>query len=233
MTLLAAEHVVALLATAIVSALAVWAGRRRPGRWLRPAARGLAALIVAAALIEQAVAVARGTWSLAVYLPLHLSDVVTVVAALALWSLQPLLVELTYFWGLTASLQAVITPDLTSGYPDITYFTFFVTHSGVVAGALLLVGGLGIAPRPGAVRRAFVATLAVAGVAAVANVATGGNYMFLREKPDGSLLDLFGPWPLYIAVAAILALALFAALDAPFRTGRSAPDQNAVASASG
>ena len=84
--------------------------------------------------------------------------------------------------------------------------------------ACLLVFGRRLRPRPGAVRRAIAATAAVA---AIANVATGGNYMFLREKPgSGSLLDLIGPWPVYILVAAILAFAMFAALDAPFRSGR-------------
>jgi uncharacterized membrane protein YwaF len=45
--------------------------------------------------------------------------------------------------------------------------------------------------------------------------------MFLRHKPgEASLLDLLGPWPWYIASAALLALVLFWALDAPFRHRR-------------
>ncbi len=82
--------------------------------------------------------------------------------------------------------------------------------------ALLLVVGRGLVPRPGAAARAFAATLALA-AAAASLLATGGNYMFLRRKPSDSLLDLLGPWPVYIAGAALVAAAMFALLVAPFR----------------
>ena len=77
----------------------------------------------------------------------------------------------------------------------------------------MLVIGRGIVPRPGAVWRVFGATLAVAAAAGTANLLTGGNYMWLREKPDeGSLLDFMGPWPWYIVSAAVLGLLLFTLL---------------------
>jgi hypothetical integral membrane protein (TIGR02206 family) len=62
------------------------------------------------------------------------------------------------------------------------------------------------------------ATAAWASVAAIGNAITGGNYMFLSEKPQtASLLDYMGPWPWYIISSALLALALFKLLDLPFR----------------
>jgi len=226
MKLFSAAHLAAIALTVLAGVLLVVAARARPGRWLVPLSRLLGVLILGGFLTEQAVVAARGDWSLRVYLPLQLSDVVTLAAVLALWTERPLFVELTYFWGLTASLQAVLTPDLGSGYPDITFFTFFVTHGGAVAAALLLVAGRRLAPGAGAVRRAFLATLVVAGAAGLGDLLTGANYMFLRSKPTASLLDVMGPWPLYIAGAGALAVAMFAAIDAPFRRGRA---QNAMA----
>jgi hypothetical integral membrane protein (TIGR02206 family) len=219
MELLSAEHVGAVAITAVAAAVA---GARR---WPVAVPRGLAVVIGATYLVEHASFVARGTWSLDFNLPLHLTDVVTIVSVLALWTRRPLLVELTWFWALTASLQAVLTPDLGGAeFPELLWLTFFITHSGAVVAALMLVVGCGIHPRAGAVKRAFVATVVVAAAAGVANLLTGGNYMWLREKPDtASLLDVMGPWPWYILSAAVLALALFTLLAAPFRRSRAAP----------
>ena len=157
----------------------------------------------------------RGEWSAEVNLPFQLSDAVTFVAIAALWRPRPLPVELLYFWAFSASLQAVATPDLRQSFPDVLWFTYYATHGGAILAACLLVFAEKRWPRPGAWRRVYLITLGFAAVAAVATIATGGNYMFLRRKPArDSLLDLMGPWPVYIAGAAALGLALFAALDA-------------------
>ena len=218
MQLLESEHVAAVAITAAVCAALAWAGRRHPGPWLVRTSHALAALIAITYIAESAAYALPGTWAPDFNLPLHLTDAATIVAVAALLCPRPLLVELTYFWGLTASLQAVLTPELSYGFPDFFFFTYFVIHAGVVIAAVLLVVGRRFSPRRGAVARAFLATAAVAAVAAVGNLATGGNYMYLREKPaTGSLLDLMGPWPVYIPVAGAFGLLLFLLLDAPFR----------------
>ena len=167
----------------------------------------------------------RGEWSAEVNLPFQLSDAVTLVAVAALWRPQAqLLVELLYFWALTASLQAVITPDLRQEFPDVLFFTYYATHCGAILGACLLVFGAGRVPRPGAWKRVYAFTRAFAAAAAVATLATGGNYMFLRRKPvDGSLLDVMGPWPVYIVAAAVLGFVLFWAVAALARATRVPP----------
>jgi hypothetical integral membrane protein (TIGR02206 family) len=219
----AGEHLAALTATALVATLSIGEARARPGRWIVLFSRTLAVLMLAAYTAENVAIVIRGTWSLERSLPLHLTDVVTVISALALWSPRPLLFELAYFWGLTASLQAVLTPDLDSAAPSLFFFTYFVTHCGAVVAAVFLAWGCELVPRRGAVRRVFLATAAFAVVAGLGDLLTGGNYMFLREKPEAaSLLDLMGPWPWYILSGAVLAIAMFAVLDLPFRGRRRA-----------
>jgi hypothetical integral membrane protein (TIGR02206 family) len=213
-------HIGALVVTAAVAALLVLVPRRRGDAWALTVGRGLAILIAVAYVCEQLTYALRGEWTLEVNLPLHLTDAVTLATVVALWRPQAmLLVELVYFWALSASVQAVLTPDLGETFPDVLFFTYFATHGGAVAAACLLVFGAGRAPRPGAVRRVYPITAGFAVLAGVGTLVTGGNYMYLRRKPsDGSLLDLMGPWPVYIAAGAALALALFPALAALARS---------------
>jgi hypothetical integral membrane protein (TIGR02206 family) len=246
---MAADHVAALAVTAVLCGGIIAAAARRavgtpPDRratpspaddaWMRSLSRGFAAFLLAWFAAYPVVVLAQGSYELDFDLPLHLTDVVTVAAVVALWTWRPLPFELTWFWGLTASLQAILTPDLGADdrFPSFFYWHYFVTHGGVVVTAVLLAFGVGLTARPGAVRRVFVATLAWTAVAAIGNAITGGNYMFLTEKPDAAtLLDYMGPWPWYILSAAILALLLFALLDLPFRRRRRGPGGAAASAA--
>jgi hypothetical integral membrane protein (TIGR02206 family) len=235
------EHIAALVTTAVVAAVLVAGARRRGDAWAIPSGRGLALVILAGFVCEQLTYALRRDWTIQVNLPLQLTDAVTLASVAALWRPgSALLVELVYFWALSASLQAVVTPDLGRPFPDILFFTYFATHSGAIAAACLLVFGARRTPRRGAVSRVYATTVGFAGCAAAATLLTGGNYMFLRHKPaHGSLLDLMGPWPIYILAAAALALVIFLALAAtasrvqPRSTSGSATTEPTERSAAG
>ncbi|MGZ4250960.1 MAG: YwaF family protein [Solirubrobacteraceae bacterium] len=193
------QHLAALTVMAVGIAAAVWIGRRGSNRAKTAFAYTLAALILLGWIGEYVDDAGLGQWSTTYTLPLQLTDAVSAVAVLALLTRRQLLVELTYFWALTASLQAILTPDLGHGFPNALYFTYFLYHVGAIVAGTFLVFGCRLYPRPTAVWRVFGATLAWAAIAGLADVITGGNYMYLRAKPvHNSLLSVFGPWPWYI-----------------------------------
>jgi hypothetical integral membrane protein (TIGR02206 family) len=212
-----AEHLVGVAVVVGVTVVLTIAARWRPGPWITVVSRILAVLIAVAEpsyWITQAI---HGHYSLRDDLPLHLSRVAEFVSAAALWWPRPFLVELTYFWGLGAIVQALATPDIQQHFPDPAYFRFYVGHGGVLVAAFFLTVGRRITPRPGAPLRVFVATIAFTAVAGLADFITGGNYMFLRQKPTaGSLLNFMGPWPWYIGSGLFLAVVFLALLNAPF-----------------
>ena len=191
----------------------VWGARRHPGRWMDAFAIGLALFIFAGWAGEYVADVVVGTWSTRYSLPLQLTDAVSLAAILALLTRRQMFVELAYFWTFTASLQAVITPDLGQAFPSVFYFTYFTYHVGAIVAAAYLVFGCRRYPRHGAAWRVFWLTLAWAAVAGAADLVTGGNYMYLRYKPvHASLLSVMSPWPWYIAESIALGLAMLLAV---------------------
>ena len=197
------------------------AARRRPGPWTLVAARLIGVVLVADAVSYVAATIAHGQFSWSTSLPLALCNVAVLVAAAACWWPVPLLVELTYFWGLAGTLQAVITPDLAAGFPRLVFFQYVVGHVGIVVAALYLVIGLRREPAPGAPWRVFAITLAYTAFVGAVDAISGADYMFLRSPPGNwTILRLLGPWPWYVVSAAGVALGLLLLLDLPFRWHR-------------
>jgi hypothetical integral membrane protein (TIGR02206 family) len=221
--LLSAEHLGALVATALAAALLIAVARTLKGSETKHICRAFALVLVVDEVSWWVFVAAGGVPDVhfAQALPLQLCDITTLIAALALWFRRPLLVELTYFWGLAGSFQGLLTPDLPQHFPTYPYVQYYIAHGGIVAAALLLVIGLRLHPRPFAV--AWVALLAIvyAGLLGLLDAVTGANYMYLGSKPLApTLLDLMGPWPWYLLGAGALGVLFFAILDAPFYVGR-------------
>jgi hypothetical integral membrane protein (TIGR02206 family) len=228
------QHDVALALMVIAVLGSVWGARRHPGRWMKPFSIALAAGIFAAWAGEYLADVILGNWSVEYTLPLQLTDAVSIVSILALLTRRQLLVELTFFWAFTASLQAVITPDLAYAFPSVYYFTYFIYHIGAIVAAAYLVIGCRIYPRPGAAWWVFGFTLAWAAIAGTADVITGGNYMYLHFKPaHASLLSVMSPWPWYIAEAAAVGLAMLLVVGALTRALGGVPKSPPSRPASG
>jgi hypothetical integral membrane protein (TIGR02206 family) len=208
-----------MLVIALAAAAAVLLARRFPAA-TRAVERVLAAGLVGGAALFILLEAAAGIASPLDYLPFHLCDMAIFVAAYALLTHRRLACELLYFWAFAGTLLAIATPDLAADFPSRSYLFYFGLHGGVVTAAALVVA-TGHRPRPGAPVRAWLLTNAYAGLVAVVDVATGANFMYLVAKPDEpTLLDWFGPWPIYLLVAEVVAIALFSALYLPFRRPR-------------
>src|SRR6202051_2214960 len=156
--LLGIEHLVTVAVIPAVITSLVVAARLRPGPWTVFACRILAIVIIANEAAWWVWLAGHGTWSASYALPFQLCDVVAFVSAGALWFRNPLLVELTYFWGLAGTANGLISPDVAVHFPHYLYLQYFIAHGTIVAAALFLVVGLRITPRRGAVLRVFALT---------------------------------------------------------------------------
>lgn len=164
----------------------------------------------------------RGGWlTWMTLLPLQICDLAVLLCAYALVVRAERVVALLYFWAFTGTLLAAVMPDLMWGFPSLDYFVFFGLHGLVVVATAVLVFGIGIVPGPRAWLAAWAFTLGYAALAAVVNLVLDTNFLYLCRKPDvPTLLDFFGPWPVYVATLAASALVLFRLLDLPLARRR-------------
>jgi hypothetical integral membrane protein (TIGR02206 family) len=208
-------HVAALVLTLVMAFALAYVVRTRPGH-----ENGLCllvgGLILGSGLGFVVVEAALGTsWrSIA---PLHLCDIAVFVGAFALFTRRQQAFELLYFWGLTGTLLAMLTPELAEDFPHHRFILYFMQHGSIVVGAVFLSMGLMMRPARGSVVRAWLWLNAVAVGVGVVDYAFDVNFLYLRAKPvTATPLDWFGEWPWYLGACELLALGLFAALNLPF-----------------
>lgn len=151
-------------------------------------------------------------------LPFQLCDwaMVTVIVALLTrrrgWS------EVSYFWGIGGTFQAILTPDLRVGFPNIRFLSFFIGHCGIVAGVIYLLVARRFRPSLGSIWRTLAWSELYLIITLIVDHLTKVNYGFLLHKPQAaSILDWLSSihW-LYLVELNGLALLFFALLYLPF-----------------
>jgi hypothetical integral membrane protein (TIGR02206 family) len=161
-------------------------------------------------------------------LPIHLCTLALWMAVVACFTLTPIAVEFAYFVGLPGSALALLTPDLRAAWNSYDSIRYFFEHGCLVITIIVLVFGKMVPLRSGAAFRGHNMWFVYGVSLLIFNRAFGTNYMYLSHKPaNPSPLDYFGPWPVYLVVGELAAIALFWLLWLPVKP--KSPGQQALA----
>lgn len=168
-----------------------------------------------------------GVWDVHQSLPFHFSDALRIVTGIALITRAGWAISICYFWGLTLNLQSVLTPDLNYFQSPVIEFTlYWFLHIVALLAPIVLIWGSGFRPTWRAFCFSFAATIIWAGIAIVANAITGANYAYLARGPEGpSVLDVLGPWPIYILWEGVIIAVVWALMTWPWegKTAKKLP----------
>ena len=158
-----------------------------------------------------------GDFDLGTSLPLQLCDFALGHRRLGSLDAPPAPVALTYYWGLDPDHAGHPDSVTRPGVPAPAFFAFWCMHFLIVWSALYLTLGLGIGPTWRDYRVTVALTALWAVVVYVFDVAVDVNYGYLVDKPaSASLLDAFGPWPVYVFASLGILLGVWALMTWPW-----------------
>ena len=203
------SHLVVIALTLAVPALLIFAARKADSpRLTRALCWTMAGILLANELVYYVVGLQTRSLHGFVQnaLPLHLCGLALYAVAVTLVTRKQLAFELACFWGLIGTPQAILTPNVPTGFPSYAFLQFFICHCGIIVGAAFAIGALKMRPRRGSMWKVFAITNACLVLIGIFDYLTGANYMFLRAAPDiDSPLVAFG-WPWHILIADALML---------------------------
>ncbi|MBC7471801.1 MAG: TIGR02206 family membrane protein [candidate division SR1 bacterium] len=143
----------------------------------------------------------HGTYLIGSYLPFHLCSISLYLVVISLITKNPKITALTYYIAFISALLAVVSPDVRpdQNFPSFRFIEFFLSHTFIVLGVayMIVVDKIKISYRSLWVSFGilFIYMLVVFPI----NKITGGNYLFLNQKPGtGGLFTLFPPEPYHI-----------------------------------
>lgn len=150
-------------------------------------------------------------------LPLYLCSLMALLIPLFTYFRKYWMFEILVFWIIGGTLQAIITPDITKGFPSFDYFRYWVAHLGLLNIIFYFIFVFKMKPKLKSVFKSFLALQVYVVLMVVVNYLLDANYFYLNEKPkSASLLDYFGEWPYYILVGQLIIIPLFLIIYLPF-----------------
>lgn len=177
----------------------------------------LSSIPLAALLFFMGVQIVTGIFDYKEDLPVHVCRLLAFIAPWAYWTKNKLWIGIIYFWILVGTFNAVLTPDLQQGFPHWEHLCYFIMHIGLVVLPLYHTIVFGHRIKYKDLWNAFIAANVMLIISLIINWLLNSNYMYTCAKPPvATLLDVLGPWPLYLASVQLIGLLLFHIVYLPF-----------------
>lgn len=219
------QHWVALLVLGVLAVMLTWVGLRLSApeaQW--KLARGMALFISLTVVSSTFLRWFLGDFDRTTDLPVDICNILALFLPILMWNPNYRIYEIIVFWVLLGTLMALFTPHLINGFPNFTYFKYWIVHGGLVVFMIYVSVVQGWSPGRPSVLWSFLYLQGYIITALIANLLLGANYVYLLNKPPtASPLDWLGPWPWYLLVADALALVAFYLLYQIFRLLRAIP----------
>jgi hypothetical integral membrane protein (TIGR02206 family) len=171
--------------------------------------KGIGAILLLNTLVSQFYLIFTNQYTLSESLPLHLCDITGIMAGLVLIKPSQHWAQLLFFWGISAALHSLLTPELNQGANPFLLFQYFVAHGGMLLAALYVFLIYSYLPQKKSWLIAFMYIQVLVITIGVLNFYIPSNYMYLRLKPTANNLLVIGHWPYYILIFEIAAIAHF------------------------
>ena len=155
-------------------------------------------------------------------LPLYLCSLMALLIPVFTYYRKYWMFEVLIFWIIGGTLQAVITPDITTGFPSFDYFRYWIAHLGLLTIIFYFIFVFKMRPKLKSVFKSFFALQVYVIIMVILNYLLDTNYFYLNQKPkSASLLDYFGDWPYYIIVAQLIIIPMFIIIYLPFHLSKT------------
>lgn len=150
-------------------------------------------------------------------LPLYLCRIMAFLIPVLMFVKSQKLFAILYFSILAGTLNAILTPDIDYGFPHWSFWLYWLLHAGLVLAILFQVFVYKYRPKHSDIWLSFIFLNVYLVLVHSTNYLLESNYSYTMHKPPNpSILDFFGPWPVYLLVIQFIGVALFYLAYLPF-----------------
>jgi len=167
----------------LIMTFPIWLGRNLSIQSRRTFERIWAIILLLSYVGMTTLSASRGEFSWGGSLPIHMCGFSRLLLIGYFFFEKKWMGELVTFTGIAGGLQSLLTPEFTHGINPMYAFDYYMNHASIIAVGLYIIYVHQQPLQSGAWLRNFGRVQLLAVFALVANLFTGGNYMYLMEPP--------------------------------------------------